>query len=259
MNKNIKKLLRTFQTNFPHLQNTKFTLMRLYRNKLKIPFEKDFYALHLFPDMEGALFLDAGANRGQSTDSILMRTKNSRIHLFEPNPLLWEKLERQYANNKRVIINKFGLGDKMVEQVMYIPFYKQWMFDGLSSFYEDKARNWLKGNVFLFKEKYIRLRKFKCQITKLDELDLAPFFIKLDIQGYEFQAIRGAEKTIKAYEPILLIESPNEKIIDYLKGFGYQFYSFKKWEFTPGTKGELNTFFMTENKSSMVKKYIKSG
>jgi hypothetical protein len=92
----------------------------------------------------------------------------------------------------------------------------------------------------------------------LDELGLDPFFIKLDIQGYEFQALKGGERTIKTYEPILLVESPNETTINYLKGFGYQFYAFKEGKFIPGVKGEQNTFFMTENKSSVVKKHIKS-
>ena len=82
MNESVKKLLRTLQTNFPYLLDTKFTLMRLYRNKLGIPFEKDFHALQLFPNIGEVLFLDVGANRGQSTDAILMQTKNSRVQLF---------------------------------------------------------------------------------------------------------------------------------------------------------------------------------
>jgi len=258
MNKTVKKLLRTLQTSFPYLLETKFTLMRLYRNQLGIPSEKEFRALHLFPSPGEALFLDVGANRGQSTDAILMQTKNSRIQLFEPNPLLCEKLERQYGDNKRIVINRFGLGDKTAEQVLYIPFYKQWMLDGLASFDEEKARNWLKRRIFLYKEQYLSLRRLICQIKKLDEIDLDPFFIKLDIQGYEFQAIKGGEKTIKTYEPILLIESANQKIMNYLKAFGYQLYAFKQGKFTPGVRGEINTFFMTENKSYMVERHIKS-
>lgn len=258
MNKNVKKLLRTLQANFPFLLETKFSLMRLFRNKLGIPSEKDFRALHLFPNTGKALFLDVGANRGQSTDAILMQTKNSRIQLFEPNPLLCEKLERQYADNKSIVINRFGLGDKTAEQVLYIPFYKQGMLDGLASFDEEKARNWLKRRVFFYKDRYLSVRKLICHIKKLDELGLDPFFIKLDIQGYEFQAIKGGEKTIKTYEPILLIEAANEKIINYLKNLGYQFYAFKQGKFTSGVKGEINTYFMTEDKSTMVERHIKS-
>ena len=169
-----------------------------------------------------------------------------------------QTLEGQYGDNKRIVINRFGLGDKTAEQVLYIPFYKQWMFDGLASFDEEEASSWLKSRVFFYKERCLSLRKLTCRIKRLDEIDLDPFFIKLDIQGYEFQAIKGGEKTIKTYEPILLIESPNEKTINYLKDFGYQFYAFKQGKFIPSVRGELNTFFMTENKASMVERYIKS-
>lgn len=258
MKESVKKLVRTVQTRFPWFLDTKFAVMRLYRNKRGIPFERDFEALRLFPDLDQALFLDVGANRGQSTDAILMTTKNSRIHLFEPNPLLWDKLERLYGGNHRVVINRFGLGDRPAEEVLYTPFYKRWMFDGLSSFDESKAKGWLKGRIFLYKDEDLSIRKVRCQIKTLDEIDLKPFFMKLDIQGYEFYAIKGAEKTIKTWEPVLLIESPSEQILDYLRGFGYQFYAFSNGEFVPRVQGDLNTFLMTESKASLVQKHIKN-
>src|SRR4051794_36403797 len=91
LSRNAKKLLRTLQVHFPSLLDTKFRVMRFYRNALKAPFEYDFNALPLF-HADGAVFLDVGANRGQSTDAILMNLSNVRIHLFEPNELLFRKL-----------------------------------------------------------------------------------------------------------------------------------------------------------------------
>ena len=244
----MKKLLRTLQVHFPHLLDKKFTLMRQFRNRLGIPFEKDFNALSLFPDVDGALFLDVGANRGQSTDAILMKRKDIRIHLFEPNKLLLENLKSLFGGNEGIVIHNFGLGDETVEQVLFVPFYKKWMFDGLSSFNEEDARNWLKDRLFFYRERFLTVHKVTSQIKRLDELDLEPFFIKLDIQGYEYRALKGGEQTIRTYEPIFLIEWPDDRIINYLKGFGYQFYAFKQGKFIPGIRGELNTFFMTQEK-----------
>jgi len=56
---------------------------------------------------------------------------------------------------------------------------------------------------------------------RLDELGLAPFFIKLDIQGYEYRALLGGERTIRTHEPVLLIESPDEQTIEFLAKLGY--------------------------------------
>jgi hypothetical protein len=102
---NMRKLLRTLQVQFPYLLDAKFKLMRLVRNGLNIPFEYDFNALSLFPEEDDALFLDVGANRGQSTDAILMKRKNVRIHQFEPNKLLFEKLKGLYGRNERIMIS----------------------------------------------------------------------------------------------------------------------------------------------------------
>jgi FkbM family methyltransferase len=255
-----RRLLHTLQVNLPHLQDTKFALYRLYRNKLGIPFEKDFHALSLFPDFDEALFLDIGANRGFSADAILMKTNNSRIELFEPNPLLWEKLMRLYGDNKRITIHSFGIGDKTAESILYIPYYKKWMFDELASFDKVKAKEWLRlnGRILFYKERYLSLRELKCKIKQLDELELQPFFIKLDIQGYEFQALKGGKQTISAYEPILLVESPDKQTINFLESLSYQMYAFNLGKFVHGVRGQLNTFFMTESKSSWVEEHIMS-
>lgn len=253
------KLFRTIQTSFPYLLGTKIALMRLIKNFLGIPSEKDFYALSLFPCVENALFLDIGANRGQSCDAILMKTKNSniRIQLFEPNTLLYEKLEHLFGDNKSIVINAFGLGEKTTEEFLYIPYYKKWMFDGIASLYKERPEKWLKNKILFYRERYLTIKELRCQIKRLDELDLDPFFIKLDIEGGELNMLKGGKSTIKTYEPILLIECPSKEIIDYLGGFGYQFYAVKKGNFYPGVRGVLNTFFMTEGKASLVKGHIK--
>ncbi|MDI9640660.1 FkbM family methyltransferase [Geitlerinema splendidum] len=251
-----KKVLRTFQTNFPYLLETKFHLMRLYRNQFKIPFEKDFNALSLFPESENFVFLDVGANRGQSTDAILMTTHKGQIHMFEPNPWMCDCIEKLYGNHPRVKIHKFGLGNTATEELLYVPFYKKWMFDGLASFNYQEASEWLKNRMYNYQEELLTIEQFKCHIRQLDELKLAPFFIKIDVQGYEFQALQGGETTIRTHQPVLLIESPSKRIIDYLKSFGYQIYAFKRGKFIPTFKNSLNAFFMTESKASLVEAYI---
>lgn len=256
MNKNVKIALRTLQTNFPFLLDTKFAFMRIYRKKLGILHEADFGALSFFPDTCRTLFLDVGANRGQSTDSMLMKTKNARIQLFEPNPLLSTKLELLYRGNERVCVHGFGLGNDTAEHDLYVPYYKKWMFDGLASLDREEARTWLKGRVFFYKERYLTVREVRTKIRPLDELELDPFFIKLDIQGYECQALKGGENTLKIHEPILLIESPDERTTNYLETFGYRCYAFRRGTFIPDIFGELNTFFMTESKAVFVKGHI---
>ncbi|MDH3726291.1 MAG: FkbM family methyltransferase [Myxococcales bacterium] len=254
----VKTSLRTFQVHFPRLLDTKFALMRTLRRALRIPFERDFEALSLFPIADDALLLDVGANRGQSTDAILLAVGNTRVqvHLFEPNELLLEKLKQLFGEDERIWLHGFGLGDEATESTLFVPFYRKWMFDGLASFDEDEARSWLRGRLYFYDERLLTLRESKCRLRTLDELGLEPFFMKIDVQGYEYDALKGGEDTLRAHEPILLVEAPDDLVIDFLSGIGYRYFSYERGKFRPGHKGRSNTYFMTAAKSRLVAERI---
>ena len=194
MKEKLRKFLRTAQTHFPLLENTKFILLRFVRKSLNIPFEKDFEALKFFPDIENALYLDVGSNRGEAIDAIQTRIKNAKILAFEPNEFLSKKLEQRFRDSSNVSIKNFGLGNKTGAQTLYLPSYRGWMFSGLASFHKEHIRSWLRKGLYFYNDKHLKLRQLKCKLIKLDDLKLKPFFIKLDIQGYEYQALKGGGK-----------------------------------------------------------------
>jgi len=130
------------------------------------------------------------------------------------------------------------------------------MFDGLTSLDKEDGGLWLKENLYNYKESLFSLQEDICEVRTLDQLGLKPFFIKLDIQGYEYQALKGGEKTIRENEPILLIEAPDQQIIDYLSDLGFQYYAFENGKFWALQTGVLNTFFMTKAKASDIEKHI---
>lgn len=257
MNAGLKKLLRTIQVHFPALLDAKFAAMRAWRQFRGVPFDADFEGIRLLPRPDGALFLDVGANRGQSTDAILLLTKNCRVQLFEPNPLLCGKLRRQFGGNSRVAINEFGLGNKMMSQPLHVPFYKRWMFDGLASFDVVAAQSWLEGRIYFYNPGHLSIHEVACEIRRLDDLDLAPFLIKIDVQGYEFEVIQGAEQTIRTHEPVLLIESPPERhIVDFLGQRGYCVYTFRNNKFICGVAEGNNAYFMTQRTASRISAHV---
>lgn len=47
---------------------------------------------------------------------------------------------------------------------------------------------------------------FDIEVITLDSLDLAPDFIKMDVEGMEYFAILGAEQTIKKHRPVIMFE-----------------------------------------------------
>lgn len=71
----------------------------------------------------------------------------------------------------------------------------------------------------------------KTPMIRLDSFNLAPDLVYLDVNGFEPQAITGAEKMLKARKPVLVI-AKSEKLSDYgntinfmlraLKELGYE-------------------------------------
>jgi FkbM family methyltransferase len=221
-----------------------------------VPFDKDFLGIKYFPDIENAVYLDVGGNRGFAIDAILMNKNKCRIYSFEPNHILAEKMKKRFKKNPRVEIYNWGLGNKEGEFTLYVPVYRGYEFSGLASFIKEHAKSWLKdNNLYFYNEKLLKISEHKCVIKKLDDLELDPFFIKLDVQGYEYQVLLGGKNMIKHAQPILLIESVKEgdEIMSFLCKFGYKLFRYENNKFIPDESGRPNSFLMTESKYNMIK------
>lgn len=70
-------------------------------------------------------------------------------------------------------------------------------------------------------------------VTTLDTEDLEDVgFIKIDIEGHELSALRGAEKTIRRDQPVILIEvldpqNREESALGYLDHLGYEIFVYE--------------------------------
>ena len=73
-------------------------------------------------------------------------------------------------------------------------------------------------------------------------------FVKVDIQGFELPALRGAEGMLRRDQPILMVETPDEDLVSYLAALGYQMYVWDKGKLTAadGT-WSLNKLFVAGN------------
>lgn len=243
MRGDVRKILRSVQVFVPALQDYRFAVQRTFRKTFQIPHEEDFHILAHLPPSENKLFIDIGANRGDAIQSILMMRPDARVLAFEPNPILINKTKRLYAHDERVEIRNLGLGDRTMAFSLHIPFYNDYMFDGLASFKEENARDWLRLRLYGFRTRNLRIRKIDCEVRRLDDFNLTPFFIKIDVQGFEYEVLRGGERTIADARPILLIETPGTKELDFLADMNYRPFIFRKNKLWAGTH-RCNVFFL---------------
>ena len=244
MDEQLEKVLRTLQTRFPWAADLKYEAQRLVRRLSRRPFEEDFRAIRVLDLGPTPLMVDVGANRGQSIDAFGLVSPGARIVAFEPSPLLSARLLKRYRRRANVTIHAVGLGDRPGEFALNVPHYNGYPFDGLASFDLSAAQEWLETRVLRFDPTKLRTVSYRCKVRTLDEFDLEPVVIKVDVQGFEEKVLRGAEETLRRARPVLLVESPDAPTRAFLAGLGYTPHAFRERRLWPGETGHLNTFFL---------------
>ncbi len=237
------------------MDRAKVFTQRFVQRAFRRPFDRDFRALAHFPEIEGAVYLDIGGNRGFAVDAMLMQNRTCRVHSFEPNPGLAREIEKRFANEPRVEVTNRGMGDEAGEFTLYVPVYRGYEFSGLASLIREEAETWLAGgNLLFYDAKQLQIREHRCAVGRLDDLDCDPFFIKLDVQGYEYNVLAGGRGMIARAEPILLIESiqKDDAIVRLLGEFGYRLYRYERGAFIPDETGGINSFLMTDARRRML-------
>lgn len=235
------------QVYFPGAEAGKVRLQRWLHSRSSRPFEPEFAALDLLLDAPDALYLDIGAHYGFATDAILKSRRRAAVMAFEPNPLLADQLRDRYRDHYRVAVQPFGLGEEAGEFTLYLPVYRGYPFYGLASLDRERAAGWLRdGRLYGYDERQLQLRELRCELRSLDELNLEPCFIKIDVQGHEAAVLRGAQETLREHEPVLLIEGsrPGSPALAFLEALGYEPYEVRDGVFVPGPGRPPNTLLL---------------
>jgi FkbM family methyltransferase len=251
----LKKLVRTLQTHFPFLLELKFDLQRRVRAMLRKPFEPDFAVLEQIQFSADEVFVDVGANRGQSIDAMALFCPDRLVHAFEPNGILFSRLQARYGSDAPLQLINSGLSDAAGTFNLFIPVYNGWEFDGLASFDRASAESWLNPDTLMFFDKArMKIEEISCQVTQLDDYRLHAGFIKIDVQGLEDKVILGGIQTIARCRPVLLIET--ESASDALEATLPERYLPCAWrdrQLFVGTRGSLNTLYFPEERLTVFK------
>ena len=207
-------LLKTIEvsyTKFPELKiRTKDCVFLTRKNTIDFwMFWKD-YEKETFMQLEkeakqGDTLIDIGANIG--IYSVTMAKRGLNVHSFEPIKSNFELLKKNILGNKLENVKAFNvaLGSKKEEKdISYNPHEH-----GEGSLVLN-----IKGSV-----------KEKVQVEKLDNLKIKPeknCFMKIDVEGFELEVLKGTEKFIKKYKPKIIIEIWSEKTVKFLEALGYK-------------------------------------
>ena len=208
-----------------------FIFFRFLINKFfsKIIYESDFNILIFLKNtsiFKKKTIIDVGANDGISI-KIIRKFTNNKIISFEPNNLNYKKITLLKKKIKNLITYKIGLSNIKHRGVfIYEAYFKKYHLSPFDSLLKINVMKHLKGSLFIKNiVKKITIKKSKIKIDKLDNYMLNPCFIKIDIQGHEYECVKGSIKTIKKSKPIIMIEFDTliiDKIYKVLRKFGYR-------------------------------------
>lgn len=147
-----------------------------------------------------AVIVDGGANAGFFTVPVAHRTQSrgTRIISFEPQRQLFQALGGSLALNgyRHVYLHNVGLGEEPgTAQLPAIDY----------SIAQDFGTVQLNGNATVAEHGWMTDRQV--DIVSIDAMALPGLdFFKLDVEGYEVPALRGALETIKKHRPWIWVE-----------------------------------------------------
>lgn len=251
----LHKLKRSLYYWIPVFQSIVPSLVLYFRRVRRVPHQNHYSALAYISTKPDQLFLDVGANKGQSIESIRLFKPNNPIVSFEPNQKLRKLLKERYAKSNNQKIEVFGLGDKPGSFRLFVPTYGGIEYDAKASLNQAQANRVLnKKLVYAFDERNANVQVYDCQIKTLDSLKLNPFFIKIDVEGTEHLVIKGAIETIKSSLPFIMIErlEPGGAIMGLLDPLGYNAYAFRDGNFHKGVAKRIDTLLVPNSKKHLI-------
>lgn len=173
-----------------------FSIMRVpYKKRLFKNSETDVELrfLSTLLGQEQLLFIDVGANRGEFIFIAEKSLVPTKIWAFEPLPYFAKKLKVLFPNVK---VFNIGLSDTESKTTLYVPVNNGIPDDSLSSV------NKPVGTFNAYDINFTTLDN----IIKKEFISREKIFIKIDVEGHEFNVLKGAENTIKDAVIAMLIE-----------------------------------------------------
>ncbi len=177
-------------------------------NKLITVFKKSerkqFYGQFL---KQGDLCFDVGANKGNRT--IIFLELGAKVVAVEPQVECYEHLTKRFGNKIELV--KKGLGEKESTATMYVSgstLISSFSKNHVDMMQEDrfKGANW--GETI------------DIEMTTLDHLIEKygiPTFCKIDVEGYEYDVLKGLSKPLVALSLEYIVPENTQVLVDCLK------------------------------------------
>lgn len=168
------------------------------KKKIAVPYDQEAVGLvaNRLKKINGKVLLDVGANTGSF--SLISKFLDCYTYAFEPQSKVCKILESNIKLNKlekKTTIIKVALSDKKSNSKLKLKIPNS--NSGLASIGEVNANDKVK-----FEEVKVSSIDEVVRDYNIENVD----FIKIDVEGFELNVLKGALNTISNYKPELLVE-----------------------------------------------------
>jgi FkbM family methyltransferase len=242
-------------TRYPALYNVLRRPYAIGRFMLRRPHDRDYEVFGLFPGRTG-LFLDVGANAGMSALSFRIYNRASRIIAVEPNPFHEADLRFTMRLARPFEYLIWAAGSEDGTMTLHVPLYRKVPLTTEASLVAERVidSSYLKRRLGAgMQTDDFEMESRTVPVRRLDVLEVDPSFIKLDVQGFEYEALLGLERTVRRSKPILLVETPDEPVRQFLADLGYEAFQYlpDRRKIVPEVKARTNTLFLAAQDAAL--------
>ncbi len=185
--------------------------------------------------------LDVGANVGQFTVAAAKLFPHAKIHSFEPLPECVDQLRKNIAVLNNISVYPIAVGDSEGEVQFHVNSHSHSSsILPLTSSHRQAFPDARESN------------EIKVNVSTLDKIlsgvdIITPCLLKLDVQGYEVHALRGAEETLKNVDYVIIETSFKcmykgellfVDVVKIMESYGFRFLRPVGWLSDPKT-GEI--------------------
>jgi FkbM family methyltransferase len=248
MTETARDTMKVMLTRYPHAYDSLRRPYAAARFWLRRPHDSDYAVFALFPHSQG-VFLDVGANAGMSALSFRIYNRTMPIVSIEPNPFHEDDLRFVGRLAKPFTYRMWAAGKENGTMTLHVPVYRNVPLTTEASLLLEEVTG--SGSLRARLGSRMDTTDFEVvtcfvPVRPLDHLYLSPAFIKLDVQGFEHEALLGLQETLHRAHPVLLVETPDEAVRQLLSGMGYEAFTYlpREHRMVSETCRRTNTVFV---------------